>query len=62
MWKTEHRHGVDITASEAAICKKFNLDPKKLRGELEDLFNNINQIINVLAPNVQNTEPSLENF
>ena len=54
--------GVDIAASEAAICKQFGLDPTKLRGELEDLFTNISQIINILAPNFQNTEPSLENL
>ena len=29
---------------------------------MEDLFNNISQIINVLAPNFQNSEPSLENL
>ena len=51
-----------MVASEAAICTKYRLDPIKLRKELEDLFCNISQIINILAPNFQNEEPSLENL
>ena len=54
--------GVDVDASEAAICKKFGLNPDKLRIELESLFSNISQIINILAPDFQNTEPSLSNL
>ena len=38
------------------------MNPEKLRLELKSLFSNIIQIINILAPSFQNTEPSLSNL
>ena len=39
-----------LNLSEEAICKEYNLDPNKIRVDLEHLFNNISDIVNILAP------------
>ena len=51
-----------LNLSEENICKKYNLDPTKIKVDLEHLFSNITDVVNILAPNFKNLEPSLSNL
>ena len=50
-----------LNMSEEDICKEYNLEPNKIRDDLENLFNNISDIVNIMAPNFKKVKPSLSN-
>ena len=56
---------VDTSLMESgteAISTKFGLDPKKLQEELKEVFQNLSQLIKMLAPGFTNIYPSLDNL
>ena len=51
-----------LNMSEEDICKEFNLEPNVIRDDLENLFNNISDVVNILAPNFKKSSQACQTF
>ena len=59
---TPIQSGDILKLSEEEICKQYKLDPVKIKTDLEHLFSNLSDVVNILAPDFYNKEPSLSNL